>query len=356
MRPTTEERPLISFVLLAYNQEKYISEAIEAAFSQTYSPLEIILSDDCSTDSTFAFMEEAAEAYTGPNKVVLNRNPVNLGIGGHVNRIAELAQGELIVAAAGDDVSLPSRVEKTFGAWFSDPSAYSLYFDVEYFGDGSDSSVEFSPRLDLHDIQRMIPHAGPDIVGASHAWHRSLFDLFGPIPEDVQFEDRVLPFRAALVGHIRYVNEKVVRYRQHPSQFTVESSTRNELTKAMSYRAYRKYRVKRLVLHLASLRSFLRDIETAKRNGMLSDRQAKVLTGAVQQTMNERALQIAALAGPYLQSVAAAARLVASGSSRAGASWYERARFLIVSAFPVWESWRLRCAGKIGVTDVGGSL
>jgi glycosyltransferase involved in cell wall biosynthesis len=50
-----EERPLITFALFAYNQEQFIAEAVQGALSQTYSPLEIILSD-WSADSTFHVM------------------------------------------------------------------------------------------------------------------------------------------------------------------------------------------------------------------------------------------------------------------------------------------------------------
>ena len=53
MATTEQGRPLITFALFAYNQEKYIEEAVQGAFLQTYSPLEIILSDDGSTDRTF---------------------------------------------------------------------------------------------------------------------------------------------------------------------------------------------------------------------------------------------------------------------------------------------------------------
>ena len=41
--------PLVTFALFAYNQERYVREAVEGAFAQTYQPLEIILSDDCSS-------------------------------------------------------------------------------------------------------------------------------------------------------------------------------------------------------------------------------------------------------------------------------------------------------------------
>lgn len=51
--PTALDHPLVTFALLAYSQEKYIREAVEGAFAQTYEPLEIILSDDCSSDRTY---------------------------------------------------------------------------------------------------------------------------------------------------------------------------------------------------------------------------------------------------------------------------------------------------------------
>src|ERR1017187_4006697 len=113
------ERPVVSFVLLAYKQEQFIREAVEGALAQTYSPLEIILSDDCSPDRTFEIMQEMAAAYRGPHKIILNRNPKNLGIGAHVNRGMELAKGEWIVVAAGDDISLPERTARLAEKWKS---------------------------------------------------------------------------------------------------------------------------------------------------------------------------------------------------------------------------------------------
>ena len=103
----TAERPLVSFFVTAYRQEQFVRAAIEGAFAQTWQPLEILLSDDCSPDGTLRVMQEMAAAYTGPHKVILNRNPKNLGIVPHVDRIMELTSGELMVQNAGDDVSVP---------------------------------------------------------------------------------------------------------------------------------------------------------------------------------------------------------------------------------------------------------
>ena len=112
MQLDVKEKPLLTFAVAAMNQERFIREAVEAAFAQTYSPLEIILSDDCSQDKTFEIMCEMAKAYRGPHRIVLNRNPRCRCIGGHINRIMEVSQGELILAAAGDDISLPQRAQE----------------------------------------------------------------------------------------------------------------------------------------------------------------------------------------------------------------------------------------------------
>jgi cellulose synthase/poly-beta-1,6-N-acetylglucosamine synthase-like glycosyltransferase len=42
-----DNRPLVSFILLTYNQERFVNEAVEGALAQTYTPLEIIISDHC---------------------------------------------------------------------------------------------------------------------------------------------------------------------------------------------------------------------------------------------------------------------------------------------------------------------
>jgi glycosyltransferase involved in cell wall biosynthesis len=112
-------KPLATFVLYAYNEEKFIREAIESAFAQTYSPLEIVLSDDGSTDRTFEIMQEMAAAYKGPHKIILNRNEKNIGIGSQLNAAAAMTNGEFVVLANGDDISLPIRVERIVHEWES---------------------------------------------------------------------------------------------------------------------------------------------------------------------------------------------------------------------------------------------
>ena len=122
------DRPLVTFALFAFNQEKFIREAVNAALNQEYESLEIILSDDCSTDSTFEIIKSIASEYAGPHKLIINKNSINLGLAKHFSEIVRMAQGEIIVVAAGDDISLPQRVLKTVEILSADSEASFVSF------------------------------------------------------------------------------------------------------------------------------------------------------------------------------------------------------------------------------------
>src|SRR5260370_42237196 len=99
--PESSSKPLLTFAVAGFNQESFIREAVEAAFAQTYAPLEIVLSDDCSEDRTFEIMCEMAKAYRGPHRVVLNRNPTRRSIGGRIYSIIQDAPGGVVPPRAG---------------------------------------------------------------------------------------------------------------------------------------------------------------------------------------------------------------------------------------------------------------
>jgi glycosyltransferase involved in cell wall biosynthesis len=212
--------PLVTFLVLGYKQEQFIREAVAGALAQTYSPLEIILSDDCSSDRTFEIMREMAAAYRGPHKIILNRNPKNLGLGSHINRLMELAGGEIIVIGAGDDISLPERAERIqreFAA--SGGKAMAVFSDMtEIDGNGNFlKHADTRPRQGFDHPVQCCRNMLEGITGASNAWHRKVFDVFGPLQPEIVFEDRVIALRAALLGGIRHIPEPLVKYRRHES-------------------------------------------------------------------------------------------------------------------------------------------
>src|SRR5688572_14160607 len=99
----------VTLALFTFNQEPYVREAVRAVLAQDYSPLDIIISDDASTDDTFRILEDELQGYDGPHRIRLNRNARNLGVGEHVNLLAGMSNTNFIVLAAGDDIALPQR-------------------------------------------------------------------------------------------------------------------------------------------------------------------------------------------------------------------------------------------------------
>lgn len=170
----------VTFALLAFNQEDYIRQAISSAFRQTYTPMEIILSDDCSTDRTFEIMTEMAAEYSGPNRVRVVRNSRNMGVFAHALSRGREATGEVVVCAAGDDVSLPSRTQEIVDAFTPDVACvFSHVSIVDENGDviapKADRPLHFpAVRTDFLTIN--VDH-DTIIQGCSAAYRKWVFDL-----------------------------------------------------------------------------------------------------------------------------------------------------------------------------------
>jgi len=268
-------KPVMTLGLTGYNQERYIREAVDGALSQDFSPLEIIMSDDCSSDATYRIMVKLTERYSGPHRIRLNRNERNLGLAGNINRIVDLSSSDWIFIAAGDDVSLPRRARATWEAIQANPTAYSIYFDLDYIRDDPNNRFTFTPDTTTHDLPRMIECLGPNVAGASHAFRRESFRVFGPLPRNVVAEDRAIPFRSALLGSLVYVPEKVVKYRLHATSTTAVAHT-------TSASAYRQRRVSIIRINQPTLASFAADLLTAQETGLISPARYSELARAIQ--------------------------------------------------------------------------
>jgi len=226
-----DRKPLISFYVIACNQEHLVAEAVSGALAQSWSPLEVVLSDDCSDDATFTIMQKMASEYRGPHAVVLNRNEKRLGTGAHINRIVSLCTGEWIVASAGDDVSVPERTESLYRYWASQGGSASLVYSniLEIKEDGSlwyalDFRKEVpggsSANILQWDYRDRLANKTPPVHGASFGYPRKTFDSFGPLWKGVIFEDNVINWRAEITGGVLLCPDYLVRHRNHQGQLT----------------------------------------------------------------------------------------------------------------------------------------
>jgi glycosyltransferase involved in cell wall biosynthesis len=219
---------LVTFFLITNNQEKYIRNALEGAFIQTYSPLEIVVSDDCSTDRTFQIIEDICSSYCGPHRIVVNRNPRNLGLIDHINRITSLSSGELIVYASGDDISFPERTEKLVARYLASGRKASLIHSSVILMSNAGRVLErrAPPPVSLSSDIAAIALSSALIIGATSAFTRKLEETFGAIKHRKCIEDLVMGFRSALPGGLVYIDEPLVLYR-HQCGMTATPDIRN---------------------------------------------------------------------------------------------------------------------------------
>ena len=102
--------PKVSIIMGIYNCAPTLPEAIDSILAQTFSNWQLILCDDGSADSTYAVAKSYQERF--PDKIVLLQNERNMGLNHTLNRCLQKADGEYVARMDGDDVSLPTRLEK----------------------------------------------------------------------------------------------------------------------------------------------------------------------------------------------------------------------------------------------------
>lgn len=231
-------KPRVSLFLLAYQQQQFVAEALRAALAQDYENLQVVISDDSSSDATVAKIKELTDVYSGPHEVLVNVNANNMGIGRHFQHIMDnLVDGELIIAAAGDDISAPHRVSHIVNEWLKhdrpDVVAHDL---IEINEDGnqveSDRAMQYRLQNDPTQLslvgrqQLYLQHPYPlPFIGAALAYSRSLYRRFGSPEFTPDYEDHLMYFRSLLGGSMIYLREPLVYYRRHQNNFTNRNQT-----------------------------------------------------------------------------------------------------------------------------------
>jgi len=149
----------LSIGVPVYNGERYVAEALDCLLSQTFKDLEVIVSDNASTDATADIVRSYAER---DPRVKYYRNPTNIGAQPNYNRTFERAAGKYFKWHACDDLCAPTYLEKCVAALESDPSAV-LCQSRTILIDGAGAALIFDPKLKIFmNRKRTVRIDGPD--------------------------------------------------------------------------------------------------------------------------------------------------------------------------------------------------
>ena len=101
-------KTMVSVLMTAFNREKFIGEAIESVLLSTFKDFELIIVDDCSTDSTVEIAQSFAEQ---DKRIKVFQNEINLGDYPNRNKAASYANGKYLKYLDSDDVMSPNCLE-----------------------------------------------------------------------------------------------------------------------------------------------------------------------------------------------------------------------------------------------------
>lgn len=210
-----DEKPLVSIALCTYNGERYLKEQLDSIVNQSYSNIELIAVDDCSTDNTIKILREYAEKH---HFIKVFSNPENLGYIRNFEKALRLCNGPLIALSDQDDIWLLDKIEKQVQAIGNN---MLIYHDSEFIDQQGNSLNKY-----MSDVMNLYRGDQPEVFlffncisGHSVLLKKELLDKMLPFP-DAYFHDWWMGYVATNTGSIDYLSEALVKYRQHENADT----------------------------------------------------------------------------------------------------------------------------------------
>ncbi|MFZ3353824.1 MAG: glycosyltransferase family 2 protein [Xanthobacteraceae bacterium] len=210
--------PLITIILLCYRHEEFVAEAIRGILSQNYSPLEVLIFDDSSTDRTAEVIESTLRGHTCKHDVRFIRNPENMGPRTVGRMGLGMAKGELIFVSHGDDVMLPNMIEEMATVWQRD--GVSLVTANAYYIDEKSRSLDRTfrdPNEPADDSFETLARDGGNACcfGPAIGFEREIYEKFGWVPDSLRGYDVIYPFYAYVLKGACFIHTPLLHYRVH---------------------------------------------------------------------------------------------------------------------------------------------
>lgn len=187
---------------------------IDSLLQQTWAPLEIIVSDDCSTDGT----REILQTYQNDSRFRIFLQPKNLGAIQNFEFATRQANGEYLAFCDQDDIWLPEKIEKLVRFIGAFPLIYSDSILIDE--NGLSLAKNLSHLRKMQDVSDTRGFIFSNVVwGHAMLVQKSLINQVLPIPEGIPHDIWFAAKASALTG-IKYLDEPLTLYRQHGKTVT----------------------------------------------------------------------------------------------------------------------------------------
>lgn len=209
--------PKISLIMSVYNGEDYLEETIESVLRQTFTEWELIIINDCSTDSTANILAKYAEQDA---RVQVHTNEVNLRLPSSLNKAMSFAQGKYIARMDADDICMPDRLEKQYAFMETHPEVDLSSCRFMTIKNGVVSSGGCGGKNDVASIKAMLlvtnPILHPGIIAKAEVIRELGYDKTFTCTEDMELWTRFI-----MAGYqVEILPEYLMIYRLHDKQIT----------------------------------------------------------------------------------------------------------------------------------------
>ncbi|WP_051937839.1 glycosyltransferase [Ghiorsea bivora] len=216
-------KPLVSILIISFNQEAFIEEALKSALEQDYENLEVVVADDGSTDRTPDIILSYAERYKG--RLIAIVGEPNLGITGNSNRGLRLCEGKYVAFQGGDDVLLPGKITAQVAWMEEDDTRVLCGHQVEVFYEDGSPSHLLLPSLPSGKgaswlIENGVPYGATSIMVRAESIPSKGFDERLPSVSDYMLWIDCLRGENKEFGYIQGV---YASYRRHSQNVTNDS-------------------------------------------------------------------------------------------------------------------------------------
>ena len=211
------EDKLISIAMCSYNGERFIKEQIDSILDQSYSNFELIITDDCSSDTTIDIIKNYQE---NDKRIKLYQNDTNLGFVKNFEKAISLCKGEYIALADQDDIWKKDKLKIFIENIDENVLIYSDAILIDEHSQSMNKEL-IRPTNDLVSGSNNRAFILTNCVsGNTLMFKKALLQYILPIPDDVSFHDIWIAFVASTYGSITFTNESMTYYRRYPEQVT----------------------------------------------------------------------------------------------------------------------------------------
>lgn len=222
---------LVSVVIPSYNQESYIRETIDSVLAQTYPSIEIVVTDDCSSDDTVQIIQAYVDNYPGKLTAIFSEK--NTGIAANLNRGLAKVNGEYIAWLGGDDLMLPGKISKQVELMSQRPDLVGCCHDAEVFK--SPSNEILGVFSELYNGKRGFREGGVDLwFDVNYSMLPSTIMIRSEFVPDHGFDTRLKCLNDWLLdvevfrnGKCGVLNDVLGKYRRHADNITGNSDAKD---------------------------------------------------------------------------------------------------------------------------------